>query len=67
MALYRVPPPANDEASAPQIRVEGLDSAPLCVDEVEIFDALISSVEDLTKEIDPANDNPEPRPKENRP
>lgn len=67
MARYRVPPPANDAAGLPQVRVEDLDSASLFVAEVEIFDALISNVDDLTREIYPANDNAGPTPEESRP
>jgi len=51
---------ANDNRETPQVRVKGLDSPPLTVAEVEIFDALISNVEELIA----ANDNAPPRPKE---
>ncbi|NJM35402.1 MAG: hypothetical protein HC850_12610, partial [Rhodomicrobium sp.] len=53
MPRYLVPPAANDEGKAPAVMVEGLDAPPLCVAEVEIFDALIST------DTDPrlANDN----------
>ena len=67
MSRYRVPPPANDEEKAPQIRVEGFESLLLYVAEVEIFDTLISNVVDLTRGIDLANDNAGPTPEENRP
>lgn len=63
MSRYRVPPPANDESESPQIRVEGLESPPLFVAEVEIFDALISTIADLVE----ANDNQPPPMKEKRP
>lgn len=63
MSRYRVPPAANDEGKAPQIRVEGLDSPPLFVAEVEIFDALISAIADLAE----ANDNDRPPKKEKTP
>lgn len=63
MSRYRVPPPANDEGKAPQIRVEGLDSPALFVAEVEIFDALISTIAELTE----TNDNQPPPMKENTP
>jgi hypothetical protein len=63
MSRYRVPPPANDEEKAPQIRVEGLDAPPLCIAEVEIFDALISNIAELTE----ANDNEPPPKKEKTP
>lgn len=62
MSRYRVPPPANDERRAPQIRVEGLKSPPLFVAEVEIFDALISTIADLFV----ANDNQAPPMTEKR-
>lgn len=67
MSRYRVPPPANDEEKAPQIRVEGLESPPLFVAEVEIFDALISNVDELTAAIEPANDNAGPSKREKTP
>lgn len=67
MSRYRVPPPANDvgnaEGRAPEIRVKRLASPVLTDIEVEIFDALISTVEALTA----ANDNDAPLPKEDRP
>jgi hypothetical protein len=63
MSRYRVPPPANDEERTPQIRVEGLESPPLFVAEVEIFDALISTIADLAE----ANDNQPPPMTEKRP
>ncbi len=62
MSRLRVPPAANDEGKTPQIRVEGLDSPPLFVAEVEIFDALISNIADLTE----ANDNQPPPKTEKR-
>jgi hypothetical protein len=63
MSRYRVPPPANDERESPQIRVEGLEPPPLFVAEVEIFDALISTIADLVE----ANDNQPPPMTEKRP
>lgn len=60
MSRYRVPPPANDEGDLPQIRVEGLNSPPLFVAEVEIFDALISNINELIE----SNDNEPPPVKE---
>lgn len=63
MWCYRVPPPANDEGRIPLIRVEGLESPPLFVAEVEIFDALISTIADLVA----ANDNQPPPMTEKRP
>lgn len=63
MARYQVPPAANDEGKTPQIRVEGLKSPPLFVAEVEIFDALISTIADLVE----ANDNQPPPKKEKTP
>ncbi len=58
MSRSGVPPAANDNSGSPQIRVEILDSPPLLVAEVEIFDALISNIAELTE----ANDN-QPPPK----
>ncbi|MFZ5619163.1 MAG: hypothetical protein ACOZAA_17760 [Pseudomonadota bacterium] len=63
MSRYRVPPAANDEGKSPQIRVEGLESPPLYVAEVEIFDALISNISGLVE----TNDNQPPPVKENTP
>lgn len=63
MPRYRVPPAANDEEKAPVVRVEGLDEPPLCVAEVEIFDALISTIANLVE----ANDNQPPPKTEKRP
>ena len=63
MSRWKVPPPANDEAKLPQIRVDGLDSPPLFVAEVEIFDALISNIADLIE----ANDNQPSQKKEKTP
>ncbi|MEZ5920526.1 MAG: hypothetical protein R3C60_04150 [Parvularculaceae bacterium] len=63
MSRLRVPPPANDEGKAPQIRVERISSPPLNVAEVEIFDALISNIGELTA----ANDNEAPPAEEKRP
>lgn len=67
MSRYRVSPPANDEGKPSQIRVQGLESPPLTVAEVEIFDALISNVDELTAALQPANDNEGPSPRENTP
>ncbi len=67
MPRYRVPPPANDEPKAPLVRCEGLEAPPLCVAEVEIFDVLISNIDELTLAIDLANDNKGPSPGEKRP
>ena len=53
MSRKRLTPAANDNGDSLQVRVEGLDSPPLLVAEVEIFDALISSIAELTA----ANDN----------
>lgn len=63
MPRYRVPPAANDEGKPPVVRVEGLDAPPLYVAEVEIFDALISTVTDLVS----VNDNDPPPGMEKRP
>ncbi len=63
MPRYRVPPAANDEGKAPVVRVAGLDEPSLCVAEVEIFDALISTVPDLVS----VNDNDPPPGMEKRP
>ena len=63
MPRYRVPPAANDEGKAPVVRVEGLDAPPLCVAEVEIFDALVSTVTNLVS----VNDNDPPPGMEKRP
>jgi hypothetical protein len=63
MSRYRVPPPANDEGKTPQIRVEGLEPPPLFVAEVEIFDALISTITELTE----TNDNQPPPMREKTP
>jgi hypothetical protein len=54
--------PANDNANEPQIRIEGLESPPLAVVEMEIFDALISNIKLLV-----ANDNDAPPLKEKNP
>lgn len=54
--------PANDNEETPQIRAQGLDGLPLTVAEVEIFDALISNIRDLTA----ANDNKPASDTENR-
>ena len=59
MSRKRLAPAANDNGDAPLIRVEGLDSLPLFIAEVEIFDALIFNIAELTA----ANDNEHP-PKE---
>lgn len=67
MARYQVPPAANDEGKAPQMRLEGLDAPPLFVAEVEIFDVLISTIDDLTAASDLANDNAGPSPRKNTP
>jgi len=63
MSRYRVPPQANDEGKTPIIRVDGLESPPLFVAEVEIFDVLISTIADLVE----ANDNQPPPMTEKRP
>lgn len=63
MARYRVPPPANDEGKTPLLRVEGLEAPPLFVAEVEVFEALISSLAELTE----TNDNQPPPMKEKTP
>lgn len=63
MARWKVPPPANEEGDLPQIRVDGLESPPLFVAEVEIFDTLISNIADLVE----ANDNQPPPKKEKTP
>ena len=50
--------PANDNAGEPVIHLDLLDFPPLCAAELEIFDTLISNIEELA-----ANDN-KPPPKE---
>ena len=54
--------PANDNGDEPQIRRVSLESPPICVVEVEIFDALISNIKLLV-----ANDNETPPLKEENP
>lgn len=53
VSTKRLAPAANDNGDALQVRVEGLDSTPLFVTELEIFDVLISNIAELTA----ANEN----------
>jgi hypothetical protein len=54
--------PANDNGEDPEIRFEGLESPPVCVVEVEIFDQLISTLRALA-----GNDNETPPARETKP
>lgn len=55
----RQQPAVNDNGNAPKIRVMVAENLPLNTVEVEIFDTLISNIDELT-----ANDNEMPREKE---